>query len=47
MADQTADGVKPPAARNGAGFKPGAIIGAVCLSLALLPIFDLVSHTHF
>jgi hypothetical protein len=47
MADQTADGVKPTSARNGAGFKPGAIIGAVFLSLALLALFDLVSHMHF
>jgi hypothetical protein len=47
MADQTADRVKPPAARSGAGFKPGAILGAVFLSLVLLLLFHLVSHTHF
>jgi hypothetical protein len=38
---------KPLGSRGGAGFRPSAIVGAVFLSLILLLLFDLVSHTHF
>jgi hypothetical protein len=42
-----ADRAKPLGSRNGAGFKPGAILGAVFLSLVLVLLFGLVSHAHF
>ncbi len=42
-----ADRAKPLGSRNGAGFKPGAIVGAVFLSLVLVLLFGLVSHAHF
>jgi hypothetical protein len=38
---------KPLGSRSGAGFRPGAIVGAVFLSLVLLLLFDLISHAHF
>ncbi len=34
-------------AKGGAGFKPGAVVGAVFLSLLLLLLFGVVSHAHW
>jgi hypothetical protein len=42
-----ADRAKPVGSRSGTGFRPGAIVGAVLLSLILLLLFGLVSHAHF
>jgi hypothetical protein len=42
-----ADQAKPMSTKSGAGFRPGAILGAVCLSLLLLLAFHLISHAHF
>lgn len=42
-----ADRAKPLGSRGGSGFRPGAIVGAVFLTLVLLLLFDLVSHAHF
>ncbi len=42
-----ADRVKPIGSRQGAGFRPGSIVGAVLFCIALLAIFDLLSHTNF
>jgi hypothetical protein len=41
------DRAKPVGARSGAGFRPGAAVGAVFFMLLLLLLFDLVSHAHF
>jgi len=41
-----AERAKPLGSRN-AGAKPGAIVGAVFLSLVLLLLFGLVSHAHW
>ena len=41
------DRAKPLGSRNGAGFRPGPIVGAVFLSLVLLLLFGLISHAHF
>jgi hypothetical protein len=41
-----AERAKPMGSRN-AGARPGAIIGALFLSLVLLLLFGLVSHAHW
>jgi hypothetical protein len=41
-----ADRAKPMGSKGSAGFRPGAIIGAVLVSLVLLLLFGLVSHAH-
>ncbi|HTH99456.1 MAG TPA: hypothetical protein VL752_00810 [Acidisoma sp.] len=33
--------------RNGAGFRPTAMVVAVAVTVALLALFDLLSHAHF
>jgi hypothetical protein len=42
-----AEPVKPVESRSGSGARPGAIVIAVVLSLALLLLFDFVSHAHW
>ena len=42
-----AERAKPLGARQGAGFRPAAMLVAVSLTLLLLLLFDLVSHAHF
>jgi hypothetical protein len=42
-----ADRARPLGLRSGGGARPGAIVGAVFLSLVLLLVFGLVSHAHF
>lgn len=38
--------IKSMTSRNGAGFRPGAMVVALVLSLVLLGLFDLISHAH-
>jgi hypothetical protein len=42
-----AERAKPMGSRSGAGARPGAIVGAVFVSLILLLLFGLVSHAHW
>ena len=41
-----ADRAKPFGSRNGSGVRPASIVIALSISLVLLALFDLVSHTH-
>ena len=42
-----ADRAKPFGARSGTGARPGAIMIALFISLALLLLFGLLSHAHW
>lgn len=41
-----AEQAKLVASRNGAGFRPTAMVIAIVVSVALLGLFDLLSHAH-